>query len=383
MTDPGEPLRQLLDELAAGGWLAPEWRPSFEAVPRHRFIPDTVWVYRGRAELVALHRSAEPDRWLELTQTNRPVITQVDDGNPDPDPQRRTATSSASMPLMVATMLDQLRIEGAERVLEIGTGTGYNAALLAHRLGADRITTIEIDADLAAHAGAALADAGFGEVLVVTADGVHAYPSRAPYDRVIATASCERIPYPWVQQTVPGGRVLIPWANTYFDGGLLDLTVLDDGTATGHIVGRSSFMWLRDQRVPRDPARDIVDPAEQQTTPTTWTDVHPWRVVGSQGAQLAISLQVPRCRQYYQGYDPDEGQACVWFLDPWSRSWASLTHTTPDASEDKFPVQQGGPRRLWDEVESACRWWVSHGRPAVDRWRFTVTPQGQRIELGL
>ncbi|MGH3902912.1 MAG: hypothetical protein ACRDTE_01740 [Pseudonocardiaceae bacterium] len=70
-----------------------------------------------------------------------------------------------------------------------------------------------------------------------------------------------------------------------------------------------------------------------------------------------------------------------WLLDFRSRSWAKLTHAAPDASDDEFLVYQYGPRRLWDEVVAARQWWVDQGRPGALRWQFTVTPDGQRIEL--
>jgi protein-L-isoaspartate(D-aspartate) O-methyltransferase len=324
-----------------------------------------------------LRRDDDPDRWQALTDANDFVITQVDDGQPGLNPMTRTATSSASMPEMVADMLTALDIHDGHRVLEIGTGTGWNAALLAHRLGAERVTTVEIDPEVAAHARKSLSDTGFGGVTVVTADGALGYPRGAPYDRVIATAACEQIPYPWVMQTRPGGLILTPWANTYFDGGLLALTAHDNGTATGRIVGRSWFMWLRAQRPPRDAICDIVSPAPQRAAlPTTVTDVHPYGVVGDHGAELAISLRVPHCRHLYSA---DEDTGVVWFADPWSGSWASLTHTGPD--QDSFAVQQSGPRCLWDEIESAYRWWIEAGRPGANCWRFTVTPAGQRIAL--
>lgn len=70
-----------------------------------------------------------------------------------------------------------------------GTGTGYNVALLAHRLGAENVTTIEVYVELAARARVALADAGYSDVTVVTGDGAHGYPPRAPYDRILSTRS--------------------------------------------------------------------------------------------------------------------------------------------------------------------------------------------------
>jgi len=86
-------------------------------------------------------------------------------------------------------------------------------------------------------------------------------------------------------------------------------------------------------------------------------------------------------RWRYWPYGEKRGSGVLWLLDFESRSWAKLTHATPDASEAEFPVRQYGSRRLWDEVHAAHQWWFEHGRPDVERWRFTVTPDGQQIEL--
>ena len=167
--------------MTASGDLTPLWRPAFEAVPRHRFIPDLVW--REQRTLIPLHKSDDPVTWLELAYANSPVITQVDDGHPiGPSLIGNEISSSASKPTVVAQMLTALQTEPGMSVLEIGTGTGYQAALLAHRLGGRNVTSIEIDAAVAAHARKALADADYGAVTVVTGDGAAGYPPRAPYD---------------------------------------------------------------------------------------------------------------------------------------------------------------------------------------------------------
>ncbi len=130
-------------------------------------------------------------------------------------------------------------------------------------------------------------------------------------------------------------------------------------------------MWLRDQRVRRGPVRDVVGQNEDQAEVST-TELHPsWVSTGNQGAQFAIGQRVPHCQWRYWPYDESDGAGVFWLLDFQSRSWDTLTHTTRDASEDEFPVSQYGPRRLWNEIETARRWWVDQGRPGVERWRFT------------
>jgi protein-L-isoaspartate(D-aspartate) O-methyltransferase len=360
-------LQSLVEELTDRGELTPAWRGSFLAVPRHRFIPDTIWCPAERG-LSPLCRGADPRGWLDRVYDREAVVIQVDDGSPDGD-RGRHITSSASHPGVVARMLAALDTAQGMSVLEIGTGSGYNAALLADQLGGQHVTTIEVDPQLASHARAALATTGFDRVRVVTGDGARGYPARAPYDRIISTAAVTEVPYAWVAQTRPGGLVLTPWANAYYPGGLLSLTVGDDGTATGGIVADVSFMWLRDQRPPPTYSASIDT---SLATPGR-TRLHAHDVAGIPGAALAISLNVTDCTLIHRPTDHHAG--VLWFLDPHSQSWAALNY-----SADTDDVRQAGPRQLWDEIETAHQWWINAGKPDLHSWHFTITPHGQKIE---
>ncbi len=315
---------------------------------------------------------------MEIAYANGAVIVQVDDGHPaGPDGRGRDISSSASHPGIVAQMLAASGAQPGERVLEIGTGTGYTTALLAHRLGAHNVVSVEIDAGLAGHAQRALSVGGYAAVTVLTGDGTLGYRDRAPYDRVLCTASVQHVPPAWVSQTRPGGRILTPWANAYFDGGLLALEPLGDGTATGRIIGKAWFMWLRDQRVPRVSVSRFV--RDGQHVDISTTEVHPYEVAGDYDAQLAVGLRVPDCRHLYWRPDHDDDHGTLWLIDPDSGAWASLRH--PPASDGPYEVRQHGARRLWDEVEAAYLWWRDAGNPQAADWRFTVTPDTQRVEL--
>ena len=108
-------------------------------------------------------------------------------------------------------MLDQLEAQPGERILELGAGTGYNAALLAHLVGeGGHVTTIDVDDDLVEGARAHLAAAGFTNVEAVTRDGAVGYAEGAPYDRIIATVGAHGVPHAWLDQLAPGGRLLVP-----------------------------------------------------------------------------------------------------------------------------------------------------------------------------
>ncbi|MGH3997784.1 MAG: methyltransferase, FxLD system, partial [Pseudonocardiaceae bacterium] len=155
---------------------------AFRAVPRHLFLSP-----------LDLEAAYEP----------RVVVTKrAEDG---------TAISSASHPNLVASMLEQLDIQPGHRVLEIGSATGVNAALLAELAGpTGTVVSIEIDDDLAAVARAGLAAAGYHQVEVICADGADGFPAGAPYDRIIVTAGAWDIASAWWQQLVVGGRIVVP-----------------------------------------------------------------------------------------------------------------------------------------------------------------------------
>ncbi|MGH3719579.1 MAG: methyltransferase domain-containing protein [Pseudonocardiaceae bacterium] len=383
---PSKLLVGLVDGLSSSGALSPDWRAAFLAVPRHLFVPDLVWCDREDGSGPRpVRRAEQPDTWLQLVYRDEPIITQINDGTsptvaPDSAVSSHTVySSSTSMPTVVAEMLTALRAEPGMSVLEIGTGTGWNTALLAHRLGGEHVTSIEIDPQISAHAQRALADAGYGAVTVLTGDGALGHPRRAPYDRVLSTACVYQVPYPWIAQTRAGGLVLTPWGTEYHNGHLLAVTVAGDGTATGGIVGTTAFMTVRDQRIPWIPISDIVTEDSEARAGEKLSKRHPRYYVADYDARTAIGVQVPRCIPRYTPPDAEDPDGILWLLDHWSHSWAAIHHQ-PD-QPGPYRVRQYGPRRLFDEVSAAYRGWKAAGKPPAHTWRITITPDGQRAEL--
>ncbi|MFC8895782.1 methyltransferase, FxLD system [Streptomyces cinereoruber] len=183
-TPDAERLRNaLVDQIKAEGRArTPAVEDALRTVPRHRFVPDAP---------------------LADAYANAPVNIKYDtDG---------TSISCASQPSVVAIMLDQLQAQRGERILELGAGTGYNAALLGHLVGPDgHVTTIDVDEDLVDGARARLAENGFTNVEALTRDGALGHAEGAPYDRIIATVGAHGIPHAWLDQLAPGGRLVTP-----------------------------------------------------------------------------------------------------------------------------------------------------------------------------
>lgn len=114
-----------------------------------------------------------------------------------------------SQPLMVAVMTELLSLRPSDKVLEIGTGSGYQAAVLAE-LGCAEVYTVEIIPELAEPAAARFEAMGYSRIRVLCGDGYHGWPEHAPYNGIVVTAAAERMPAPLAQQLVDGGRLIIP-----------------------------------------------------------------------------------------------------------------------------------------------------------------------------
>lgn len=217
------------------------------AVPRELFVPDVIWVHRGDGWSVPVRRAEEPDRWAELAASGDSLVIQMDDGRATE--KGAWPTSSSTAPEGMVKIIEALALEPGARVLEIGTGSGFNAAVLAEMVGSENVTTVEVDGALAEPARQALNKAGY-PVKVVTGDGTEGYPPGAPYDRIVVTASVHTLPYAWVEQSRPGGVLVVPWAATFHsDGPLARLVVGADGTAEGRFIGPGFYMPVRSQRV--------------------------------------------------------------------------------------------------------------------------------------
>jgi protein-L-isoaspartate(D-aspartate) O-methyltransferase len=359
----------LVNELYSAGSLPAEYSRLLRAVPRERFISDRIWVDRN-----PIDRKLQPDKWMLAVYSNSAIVTQFDDGRTQWPDVGEIPTCSASMPSTVVGMLDYLDVKRGHSVLEIGTGTGFNAALLYEVVGpSGDITTVEIDQEMAKAARNRLAVAGFARVRTLLGDATTGTFEAAPFDRVISTASVHlgHVPYPWVQQTKPGGIIVAPVRADLTSGPLVRFIVNNDGTATGRMVPMGvEFMEVRSQRTAGTPDDNFN--WQDNTADHRITKISPWLIFSDIVSRWALAVALPSCR-----YNMKENKF-VWLRDPVSCSWASII---PDA-DGRFLVRQQGIRRLWDEAESAYRWWIDHGKPVGPDWVWTIAPGHQTIQLG-
>jgi len=192
-----ERLRMVAEQIEARGVADPRVLAALRTVPRHLFVP--------------AERAAD-------AYADRAVAIGYD--------------ATISQPYVVAVMTEQAAVRPGARVLEVGTGSGYQAALLAE-LGCD-VYTIEIVEPLARRAEATLRSAGFGRVHVRAGDGYRGWPEAAPFDAIVVTAGAPRVPQPLLDQLAVGGRLVIP---VDVEGGAQELQV-HERSETGISVRR-------------------------------------------------------------------------------------------------------------------------------------------------
>ncbi len=171
----------LVDKLKSDGHIrSAAVEAAFRVVPRHLFVPGIP---------------------LDDVYRDQSIPTKRVDG---------LAVSSSSQPAIMAIMLEQLGLEPGHRVLEIGAGTGYNAALMAHLVGSGEVVTLDIDEDIVEAAQSHLAAAGFARARAVCGDGAFGFGKAAPFDRIVLTVGAADISPAWPEQLKPDGRLLLP-----------------------------------------------------------------------------------------------------------------------------------------------------------------------------
>jgi protein-L-isoaspartate(D-aspartate) O-methyltransferase len=351
---------------------------AFERVPRHLFVPELA---------------------PEEVYTDRSIAIKLQDGVP---------ISSSSQPAIMAEMLEMLAPAPGDGVLEIGAGSGYNAALLAELVGpSGYVETIDLDDDLVAAARSHLDAAGYPHVLAICADGARGDPHGAAFDAVIATVGVERIPPAWIAQLRDGGRLVAPLtirsmqkvvafertaagleSRAIVDAGFMMLRGPSASAETRTIVLGDPAIVLRVltahagsldgsvlARVLRAPAHETV-PVRRIGLEDTWNGFSLW---------LALTDDAS-CRLTASGPRVQDGTVPNLLLGGESLYGTSATFGICSAGElvvfarrgsyevvlRSFGTPAGGVARMQNAIAA----WDRAGRPGNAQLRITIAPDG-------
>jgi protein-L-isoaspartate(D-aspartate) O-methyltransferase len=383
--------QHLVDLLQQGGCLsASAVEAAFRAVPRHLFLPGIP---------------------LDTVYANEAITTKYHDGLP---------ISSSSQPAVMATMLEQLDVHAGQHILEIGAGTGYNAALLATLAGDEgQVVTIDIDDDVVSEAQEHLRVAGFAHVWVVSGDGALGYRDAAPYDRIILTVGSWDIAPAWIDQLKPGGRLLLPLViqsnvqqlvafertETHLQslsvrsGGFMPLRGIGAGPPTQRSLRPTPGLNLTLGDEPRAVDADAVYALLVGPSAERPTSLHVSREDLWSGINLWLALQAPTiCHVAAMGSWAehnvvpdllggastfhvtmglvDETSLCLLM---WSSPHAYHTAShepSPDTAPWTLAIRRYGPNeQLAERLEQHLMAWETAGRPSLTQRRISAYPQ--------
>ncbi|WP_028648467.1 methyltransferase domain-containing protein [Nocardiopsis sp. CNT312] len=329
-------------------------RAAFADHPRHLFIPDLVWPTPQGLPLV---RTADPERWAAYVYDGDSVVTQANDGG---NGLVNTPSSSSSAPQLMADMIEAARIGPGMRVLEIGTGTGWNARVLDSLVGpTGSVTSLEIDADVAAHARKRLSGSR-----VEVVHGTEA-PGTGSYDAIIATCSVSRVPAAWIERAGEDAPIVVPWGPRS-DSHASPVAVLrrtGPRSAAGPLTCEAFFMRDRTQRVPLGGFPGMgCDSASTRVVPFTPDDLV------EDDLLTRVMLMLPGVRIGVGGRPFGGGQGRIVYMGTADSSWAYLW---PDGA-----VHWGGPTPLADRLRGAYELLGEHGCPGLGAFTLEVDADG-------
>ena len=360
----GAEIRAMIDRyvdelMAAGAFESAAVERAFRTVERHRLLE--TFYYRDAGRFVTLtHDPGRPRRdRLALIYADTVLVTRRIGEVP---------ASSTSQASLVGRMLELLDLGEGMKILEVGAGTGYNAALMAEIVGDQRlVVTVDVLEDVVEQTRRLLAGAGYPRIRVLLRDGFEGVSEHAPFDRIVATVGCSDLSPRWAEQLADDGVMLVPLEQT--TGHPLMLIRKDGGTLRGRMVLRTGFirvsgplliedLWARGV-VMADPA-DLVHEPEPGPRFASRPPDEPMELTDDETDFLFfLGLQDRRaCRAPH-------GPALSGELD----GWAALA---PDG------IWWWKDESLARELDRHYRDWDARGRPALEDYQVSFVPTGQK-----
>lgn len=364
---------QMVDMLRREGAITdPTVEAAFRTIPRHLFL-DAFYV-REQTTPVRWKRiessTLDPHTWCHMIYADDPRVTRLNEiGNP---------ISSSSAPTIMAHMLEVAHLASGQRVLEIGTGSGYNAALLSFLVGdPTQVVTIELAEDLARAAQEHLVHVVGPGVRVIAGDGFLGYPPGAPYERIIATASTHRIPLAWLDQVCEGGSIVMHVQGHLTGGCLMHFQKHAPGrSGYGQMIAGADFMELRTPATPPVLApRWLPRVLREEVTSTVRFSADQFDPTLLWNHDLAFLLQMVFPTLHLMSMSKQAGsppQICM--LD--ERTDTLLVFALVGGQQWTLDIR--GNQHVWERVSTLYQQWVTLGRPVATSYTLHVDADGKQ-----
>jgi protein-L-isoaspartate(D-aspartate) O-methyltransferase len=285
----------LVEEIEKKVPLSPATRAAFLAIDRKLFVPQH---YRQVERVWTACPTTDGEVYQDI-----PLVTKVERGRP---------CSSSSQPSVMAAVIEALQLQPGQSIMEIGTGTGYNAALLAHITGdAHLMTSLDIDGEAIEHAQQIIPPVVGEGMTMVQADGRTGYEDNAPYDRIMVAAGFRHVPDAWRDQLKTGGLLVGNWLRA-LSSVMVVLQKQEDGSMKGSVLPQGAFfMEMR--------------PTEHTSSPPDWTpydavpkeehyflfDMH--RLLSNQAFLLLLQCRYPELQKHAR---PNTEGVSQWIINP-------------------------------------------------------------------
>ena len=359
-------VRQLIDGYAdrltaEGAIRSPAVERAVRTVRRHRLLETFFHRPVGAADFTTVDHDpvrARPGD-LELIYSDTALGTRLVERF-----GARLPASSTSQPSLVADMLELLELTRGARALEIGAGTGYNAALLAELVGDQRLViTVDVAEDVVAQTRRLLTGAGYPGITVLCRDGFDGVGERAPFDRIVATVGCADISPQWAEQLAEDGRLLVPLRHA--GGHPLLLLWREDGGLRGRVARWAGFMDARGQLdADRLWSRGIVEPDDQGAV----GERAPWPGFGA--SETDPGPEDPVEEQDFLFYPGLVDRRACWApggvaLSDGRNGWATA---------DPSGIRWWRDEALADDLDCHHADWLAIGRPTLGDYQVAFVP---------
>ncbi|MEV1176784.1 methyltransferase domain-containing protein [Nonomuraea sp. NPDC049784] len=373
-------LRDLIETLIINNELSArpsdDWRSqALRAAPRDHFVPDRAWVpSRDLSGGYVIDHRIDPDDWLLAVYRDTLLVTKRGDG--DIIDTSVPATSAVSRPGVVMRFLELLQPQPGDRVLEVGTASGWTAGLLAHRVGDGNLITIEIDPELSTTAKQNLSKLGLAPI-VVTGDATMGSTVREEFDRIHVTCGVRNVPQGWTSQLRPGGVMVLPWMPAHGQRGeILKLQApLISPWLIGRFCGSTSFIMMSGQDV------DIPTSGRRADDESSWTSMRPTQVMEAMPRGFGIFLTaVAPDLAITKAKREEHNDRAAFVMELASLRDDSYATIVADPAYDRTCMTQSG-RGLGDILFQAYRQWVRLGKPGRDRFGLWIGPDREVIWL--